>query len=190
MGLFDTLLGRSRPVPSKTDSLFAMSTAVVSLETRLGLKPGTRAGICFRAVESNYFDKASSELDGLLQITARETGLRYETEIDKFGYRWIVVDDDEFGNLVATIHVVSQTLVGNGFGDQLLAAVFRFTTPSGQPVYWLYNYKRGKFYPFVPEGDTRKRDNPVELRLASAMERELPMEPELERWYALWSIPI
>lgn len=189
MGLFDSLLGRSRPVPSKIEGLFAMATAQVTLETQLGLKAGETAGICFRAVESNYFDKASSELDGLLQISAKETGTNYQTKTDEFGYRWILVSDPQFENLVATIHIVSQTLKENGFGDQLLAAVFRFTTASGTPIYWIYNYKRGKFYPFVPEGNTRKRDNAIELRLSSAMDHELPMEKELERWYALWGIP-
>ena len=136
MGLFDSLLGRSRPVPSKIEGLFAMATAQVTLETQLGLKAGDRAGICFRPVESNYFDKASSELDGLLQISAKETGTSYQTETDEFGYRWIIVTDPQFENLVATIHIVSQTLKENGFGDQLLAAIFRFITPSGKPAGW------------------------------------------------------
>lgn len=190
MRWLDSLLGRSRPVPSKIEGLFAMATAQVTLETQLGLTPGEKAGICFRAVESNYFDKATSELNGLLEISAKDTGTDYEQRTDEFGYRWILVTDPEFENLVATIHIVSQTLKEHQFGDQLLAAVFRFTTASGKPIYWLYNYKRGTFYPFVPEGNTRKRDNAIELRLSSAMEHELPMEKELERWYALWGIPI
>ncbi len=184
----DALLGRTRPVPSIIERLFAIATAEVTLETQLNLKPGDRAGITFRPVESAYFDRTAQELSGLLEISTRDTGTSYEVSTDSYGYRWIILRDPEFEDLVATIHVVSQTLTENGFGEQLLAAVFRFTTAEGKPIYWLYNYKRGTFYPFVPAGD-RKRDNPLELRLASAMQRELPVEPELERWYPLWDIP-
>lgn len=186
--LFDALLGRSRPVPSRTEQLFAMSTAVVTLEAQLGLKAGDRGGITFKPVESTFWDRMAVDLDELLAISTRDTGTRYERQTDTYGYRWIILQDPQFEDLVATIHVVSETLVENQFGEQLLAAVFRFTTSDGQPVYWLYNYKRGKFYPFVPRG-ARNRDNALELRLASAMEGELPIETELERWYPIWDIP-
>ena len=56
-------------------------------------------------------------------------------------------------------------------------------------LYWVYNYKTGKFYPFVPNGP-RKRDNVTELRLGEIMkEQKLPVERKLENWYALWGIP-
>jgi hypothetical protein len=60
-------------------------------------------------------------------------------------------------------------------------------------MYWIYNYKRGTFFPFVPMVSTtdklRQRNNPEELRLAAAMDKELPMEPEKERWYPVWDLP-
>jgi len=48
---------------------------------------------------------------------------------------------------------------------------------------------RRTFYPFVPLGRSKERDNALELRLSSAMEHELPIEKELERWYPMWDIP-
>ncbi|HUZ01166.1 MAG TPA: hypothetical protein VMU89_12515 [Thermomicrobiaceae bacterium] len=185
---FDALLGRSRPLPSKTERLFAMATAYVTLESQLGFKPGSQSGITFKPVESAYFDQMSGELNDLLTISTKETGTQFKTLTDKYAYRWIVFSASQFEDLVATIHVVSEELVANQFGEQLLAAVFRFTTGDGKPFYWLYNYKRGTFYPFVPSGD-HGRDNALELRLSSAMEKELPMEAELEHWYPLWDIP-
>lgn len=184
----DVVLGRSRPVPSKPERLFAMSTAQVSLESQLGLKVGDHAGITFKPVESSYFERMSVDLDDLLKISTRDTGTTYQTQTDKYNYRWIVLADEEFEDLVATIHIISEELIGQGFGDQLLAAVFHFTNADGRALYWLYNYKRGYFYPLVPAGE-RSRDNAYELRLSSAMEHELPIEPELERWYPLWDIP-
>ncbi|HET7037843.1 MAG TPA: hypothetical protein VFI42_19375 [Thermomicrobiaceae bacterium] len=186
---FDALLGRTRPEPPKIERLFAMSTAEVALESQLRLAPGDHAGITFRPVESAYFEQMSTDLQQLLQISAKDTGTEVKTLTDEYGYRWIVLADAQFEDLVATIHIISETLIEQQFGEQLLAAVFRFSTAEGRPVYWIYNYKRGMFYPFVPEGTGRKRDNAFELRLSSAMEKELPVETELERWYPIWDIP-
>ena len=65
-----------------------------------------------------------------------------------------------------------------------------FRDEAGKPVYWIYNYKRGAFYPFVPAGGGQQRDSERELRLKAQIGAELPIEPELERWFPLWGIPI
>lgn len=185
----DSLFGRSRPAPSKIERLFAMSTAQISLVTQMNMTADSHAGIVFRPVDSAYFDQASQDLEDLLKISTKDTGTVYEVRTDEFRFRWILLRDPQFEDLVATIHIVSQTLVEHQFGEQLLSAVFRYDTSEGRPTYWFYNYKRGSFYPFVPEGRSRNRDNALELRLASAMEHELPIEKELERWYPMWDIP-
>jgi len=188
LSFFDVLLGRTKPAKSKIEKLFAMSTAQVTLSVNLGLSPTGKAAICFRPVTSSFFESAESELKGILEIGAKETGTRVGMAKDSYGFQWILLQDDDFEDLVATLHVISQTLGEHGFSDQLLAAVFQFTDQQ-KPVYWIYNYKRGRFYPFVPTGD-KNRDNAYELRLRAVMEKELPIEPELERWYPLWDIPL
>ena len=49
----------------------------------------------------------------------------------------------------------------------MLASVFAFEFER-QEVYWIYNYKSGKFYPFVSNGNY-KRDNATEMRLGEIM---------------------
>lgn len=189
MRILDVLLGRTRPVQSKLERLFAISTAYLTLTADLGLEPTGRAGVCFRPIESGAFAGLQPELENLLRISGRETGTIIHTEEDNFGFQWVTLEDPQFDDLVSTIHFVSLTLQDHGFGDQLLAATFKFLE-RGEPVYWVYNYKRGSFYPFVPRGQTRERDNAAELRLQAALQKELPVEPELERWYPLWGIPL
>ena len=76
-----------------------------------------------------------------------------------------------------------------GYGDRVLAAVFAFEDSKGRPVYFIYNYKRGHWYPFVPAGQ-QARDGERELQIKAIIDGELPIEPELERWFPLWGIPI
>jgi len=68
--------------------------------------------------------------------------------------------------------------------------VFAFKDAKGRPLYWIYNYKRGSFYPFVPASGQQQRDNERELQLRAQIGRELPVEAELERWFPLWGIPV
>jgi hypothetical protein len=192
MGILDALFGRSKPAASKSEQLFAMATASVTLETKLGLQPAGSAGVVFRPVDSGYFREAESEVQQLLNLNdAGQQPVKVRSEADEFGFHWIVLSSDAFEDLVANIHMVSLTLTEKGFGEQLLAAVFRLnqTDESGRAVYWIYNYKRGSFYPLVPRGDSQQRDNAAELHFASVMEHELPMEKGPEYWYAIWRMP-
>ena len=68
--------------------------------------------------------------------------------------------------------------------------MFRFTRDNGRDVYFIYNIKRGFWYPFVPAEGEQVRDNEAELRLKAQLGGELPMEPELERWFPLWGVPL
>lgn len=189
MRIFDIIFGRTRPVRSKLERLFAIATAYLTLTADLQLSPGGRAAICFRPLDSAQFAALQRELADLLRISGRETGTTIRTEEDRYGFQWVILEDADFEDLVATVHLISLTLQDHGFGEQLLAAVFKFLDQE-QPDYWIYNYKRGSFYPFVPRGPGQARDNAAELRLQAAMQKELPVELELERWYPLWGVPL
>jgi hypothetical protein len=56
-------------------------------------------------------------------------------------------------------------------------------------VYWIYGFKRGAFWPFIPIGKA-ERDNATELELKAKLEKELPIEQDLTRWLALFDAPV
>ncbi|HEY8285057.1 MAG TPA: hypothetical protein VIJ28_11785 [Chloroflexota bacterium] len=188
MSFLDRLLGTSKPVASKTEALFAMTTAVITLQTSLHLEPSNAAALCFKAIDVGRFEELKQDIEALLKIRAADTKSTMSTMTDTYGYQWIILQTEQFEDLVTTIHLMSEELKSRGFGEQLLSSVFKFTG-DGRNVYWIYNYKRGTFYPMVPTGG-QTRDNAFELRLKTLMERELPIEPELERWYSLWGSPV
>jgi hypothetical protein len=110
---------------------------------------------------------------------------------DSYGFRWLVLRGSEFDDLVVGINAVSGALEAGGYGERVLCAVFAFEDSHRRPLYWIYNYKRGTFYPFAPAAQGgEQRDNERELVLKAQIGRELPVEEELERWFPLWGIPI
>jgi hypothetical protein len=189
LGLGDVLFGRKRLKGANLDKLFALSTAAISLEAELNLKPAGVAAVVFKPLSAGEFARAESEIDELLGVAAQDSGSRVRRRSDSFGFEWLVIHDEHFEDLVTTTHLVSSELEARGFGGQLLAAVFPFEGGE-HPVYLIYGYKRGTFWPFVPSGEEQERDNAEELRLKSELESELPIEPDLTRWLALFDAPL
>jgi hypothetical protein len=189
VGLTDVLFGRKRLKDAKTDPLYALSTARVTLEVELGLRSSGRGAVTFKPLSSSDFVRAENELQALLESVAQESSSRVTRRSDEFGYEWLIVEDDDLEDLVAAVHLVGSELQARGFGGQLLAAVFRFDGHD-HPVYWIYGYKRGAWWPFVPTGEGKERDNAKELELKAKLEAELPIEPDLSRWLALFDAPV
>ena len=191
MGFLDALLGGKNkkvalPAP---DRLFAMTTAQVTLETSLGLKHRESAAIVFQPLGTADFQGILAETEELLRGTAEETGTEVMSSEDEFGYRWLILRDADFEDLVVSLNTISVQLQGSGYGDRLLCAVFAFEE-NGKPVYFIYNFKRGAYYPFVPAPGEQARDSERELRLKSQIGAELPFEEDMTRWFPLWQIPL
>ena len=192
MGLRDVLFGRKQLKDAAGERLFAISTARITLETELGLKPTGDAAVVFKALSAAEFVRAENEVQQLLDAVAVESGSKLERHTDEFGFEWLVVRDGDFEDLVTTAHLVASELQSRGFGPQLLAAVFPFERKGfdGGRVYWIYGFKRGAFWPFVPKGEGKERDNAEELELKAKLEQELPIEEDLTRWFAVFDAPV
>jgi hypothetical protein len=191
VGFLDALLGgRGKKVKGAApDRLFAMTTANVTFETGLGLKHKETAGIVFQPLATADFEGILAETEELLRGTMEETGTELRSAEDEYGYRWLILRDPDFDDLVVALNTISTQLQGSGYGDRLLCAVFPFEE-KGKTVYFIYNFKRGKYYPFVPAPGDKARDNERELRLKSQVGAELPFEEEISRWFPLWEIPL
>jgi hypothetical protein len=191
MGFLDALFGGGKKLKGPApDRIFAMVTAQITMETGLGLKHKNAAGIVFQPLGTADFQQIVRDTEELLRSSAEDTGTTVETHDDEFGYRWVVLRDPDFDDVVQAVNVVSTELTAGGYGDRVLAAVFAFTDDRGKDVYFIYNFKRGKYYPFVPAPGDKARNTEREFQLKAQLENELPIEPELERWFPLWEIPL
>jgi hypothetical protein len=189
MGLLDVLAGRRKLAKPAPDRLFALSTAYVTFQTELAISTRGVAGIVFQPLATADFEQIARDMTEVVEGTSSDSGTTVETHDDDYDYRWMILRDADFDDLVVGVNAVSGALEAGGYGERILCAVFAFEDASGRPLYWIYNYKRGAFYPFVPAGD-HARDNERELRLKAQVGAELPVEAELERWFPLWGIPI
>src|SRR3954452_16606450 len=190
MGFLDALLGKRKIKGPAPDRLFAITTAAIELETAHGITTRGRAAIVFQPLATGHFQSIVSEMEEVVRGTGEETGTTVGTSEDSYGYRWMVLNDADVEDLAVGINAVSDALQVGGYGERVLCAVFAFQDSGGRPIYFIYNYKRGTWYPFVPAGGAQQRNNERELQVRAQVGTELPIEQELERWFPLWGIPI
>jgi hypothetical protein len=214
MGLLSTLLGRTKPVQSDLDALFALPSASITLQSAAGMSCSGHAGVCFKPPTGQGFEDMQTEVVKLLSMDGAGGFRKAE---DAYGYHWLVIEDSDIEELVTRVHMVNSSLADSGWGPQLLCSVFGIaelpaeaaeqaeatygapgslperTAGPGQVIastaFLVYLFKRGTFYPFVPEGH-EQRNIEKELRLKSLVADDLVVEPDLDRWFPLWDLPV
>jgi hypothetical protein len=188
MPLGDILFGRKKLKGPARDRLFAMTTAAVTLDISCGLKPSGVSALVYKPLSAGEFAQADADAEQLVKTVAESFGSTLERKKDSFGFQWLVVRDPDLEDQVTAVYALGNELTAQGFGGQLLAAAFRFDGGE-HPAYWIYGFKTGTFWPFVPTGG-QDRDNARELQLKAQLEHELPVEPDLTKWFGLFDAPI
>jgi hypothetical protein len=189
VGLFDTLLGRTKPVKANLDALFALPTAALTLQSAGGLVSSGHAGVCWKP-------PSGAESGDLQAEVAQLVGEGFTQTQDSFGYGWLLLSKPALDDLVTQAHMANTTLAEAGWDAQLLCSVFGFVPGPGAPsdaraFSLVYLYKRGTFYPFAPLDSTKeRRDTELELRIRTMLGADLPVESDLARWFPMWDLPV
>lgn len=184
MGVFDSIMGRSKPVRPNLDQLFAVPSAAITLQASLGVTPTGTGSVAFRAPEGKAFSDVVADVEQLLTATSNP---ELAASRDSYGYTWLTIRGDDLAELVNSLHAVNISIQDAGFGPQLLCSLVGFQRDL-QTFGLVYLYKRGTFYPFAPLGEPR-RDNVLELQLRDLLGDDLPLEKDMTRWFPVWGAP-
>ena len=189
VGLRDVLLGKKKLAAPARERLFALTTAAVTLRHRARTAHGRRGGSRLQAPLRRRIRPGRERPPavarrgrGRARLEARAARGLVRLHVDHCpGSRSRGPgDDDSRGRL---------GLEEQGFGGQLLAAVFKFDGGKN-PVYWIYGYKRGAFWPFVPMGEEQERDNAEELELKAKLEQSSRSSRTCRRWFGVFDAPL
>lgn len=188
MGLWETMRARTQPRRNHLDALFLVPSAAIALQTALGFEPTGSGSVCYRSAAGAAFAQTQDDVVALIRDDAESPQVTITQ--DGYGFTWLVVagESDDMSALCTDLHAVNTTLELNGFESGLLCSMVPFANAAGQQFGLTYLYKQGTFYPFAPSGE-QSRDTLLELSVRDLLGKELPMEPDLQRWLALWKAP-
>jgi hypothetical protein len=187
MRWLDVVTGRNKRVTNNLDALFLIPSAAVTLQTAGGFTPTGQGAVCYRSAAGAAFAQTQDEMSALISDA---DGPEVTVSRDDFGFTWLVVDGDpeNLSDLCTDLHAVNTTLEAQGFESGLLCSMVTFTGADDRKVGLVYLYKAGTFYAFAPTGP-HQRDNLTEISVRDHLAAELPMEPDLQKWLALWNAP-
>lgn len=196
MSFFSRLWKRSsntsKKIEADFDAINSLSSAYITLETKLSLKSTGRTAVCIKRTNIPQFNEMKQEIEKFLEASKADFELAFRTVVDPYDYLWIIILSKTIEDNVAAITSIGDTIEEKGFSDRLLASVFELNNGTTNE-YLIYNYKLDKFYPFVPINEQQKRRNHgEELKIMSALadEKKLPFEKEMSCWYPIWNIPV
>ncbi len=166
----------------------------------MGLKVTGRCALTFKRVSGTFFYQMEQDIKQFLENLQPEFNLKWHINTDAYGYLWIVFEGKRIEDLLAGITTVSDIVEEKGFSDQLLAAVFEFSSTREEgksrgggirtnQQYLIYNYKRNKFYPFVPVAKNTI-DAEQQMKIMATIAEEIPFERDMTLWYPLWDLPL
>lgn len=191
-GLWKHSGNTTKKIQADFDAINSLSSAYVTLETKLNLTSTGRTAVCIKRASAQEFNEMKQEIEKFLEASKADFDLSFHTVVDPYDYLWIVILSKTIEDNVAVITAIGDTIDQKGFSDRLLASVFEFN--NGTLIeYLIYNYKIDKFYPFVPINEQQKqRNHSEELKIMSALidEKKLPFEKDMSRWYPIWNIPV
>jgi hypothetical protein len=190
MGLFDTILGRTKPAKPDLDELFALPSGAVTLQAAAEIRPTGSGSVCVKSAEGGAFAGLREQMDQLLAVDSGDGTSKYEQTTDSFGFSWLTrrTSPDDISGLVTDLHAVNSTLDEAGFGPALLCTLVAFSDGQAPTFGLVYLYKRGTWYPFAPVG-TNRRDNARELQVRAMLGDDLKVEGDLSRWFPVWGAP-
>jgi hypothetical protein len=180
---------RTAPATPDLDHMDALALAGPFLEIDAGMVASGIGSICYRGTDEPAFravEKDARDLLTQLGLSPRAA----EVRVDEHGFKWLVVSRGPalYPSLVTDLRAASRVFVDNGFGAQLLCAMTVFEGLARTQAALVYLYKRGTVYPFAPRAE-KTRNNRLELAIKNAIEGFVPVESDLEQWFALWDAP-
>jgi hypothetical protein len=185
MGFLDVITGRSKRPRNNLDSLFALPNAGITLQTSLSFTMTGRGSVCYRAADGPAF---AQTMNDVVELLDNDDDPDVVLSNDEYGFTWLMAQQDNLEALVTDLHAVNTSLEAQGFSDGLLCSLVTFEDNTGRKLGLVYLYKKGTFYPFAPK-DAHQRDNLLELQVKELLKNDLPIEPELSSWMAVWGAP-
>jgi hypothetical protein len=151
------------------------------------------AALAFNPVDHAWSSKSEKRLDALATSIAADVEASVEQRDDDFGFRWLILRGRNLEDVAISLGVLAEELGRARHPRRPLCAAFAFEdrrdARNGRDAYWIYNFERGAFYPFVPRM-YGGRDVEREAQLATAVDGELELECDRGLWFPVWELPV
>ena len=176
--------------------MLAMGNAAQRFERDLDTFTTGAVAVLIRPTPEQTHSQTKAEVERALTSVDR-TRYKFDVNIDDTGHAWAVMQAERLPELASGAAQLGEAFGAMGMGDRIIAAVFplRWRDPAqdrDRRLYWVYQPRLAGFTPFVPDPDqgAEARDHNLEVRMESAVRRDLPTFHQTSEWYPIWGMPV
>lgn len=176
--------------------MLAMGNAEQRFERDLDTFTSGEVGVLIRPTSDQTPSQTRAEVERALTSIDR-TRFKFDVTIDDTGHAWAAMKAEHLPELASGAAQLGEAFGSMGMGDRIVAAVFPFrwrdtVQERDRKLYWVYQPRLAAFTPFVPDADQveESRDHSLEVRMESAVRRDLPTFQETSEWYPIWDMPL
>jgi hypothetical protein len=181
--IFGTATEHEAKQPADPEDLIALSRVSLEMETQLGYEPVNVGGIAFSDVDTQNFRDRLEEVKAVIH----QDDLTEDADLltkDTHGTQWIIVKDSNPESIASNLQYGTSAMESVDYSSRLLVVVVPFEKEN-RTAYVVYSFKRGKFYPFVPDG-LSNRDDSEEEKIAGLLRNVVDVEDDRSYWYPFW----
>ena len=176
--------------------MLAMGSVAERFERDLDTFTAGEVAVLIRPTTDQTPGQTKAEVERALSSVDR-TRFKFDVSMDDTGHAWAVMKAERLSELATGAAQLGESFGALGMGDRIVAAVFPFRWHDSiqdrdRRLYWVYQPRLAGFTPFVPDPEqgTEARDHALEVRMESAVRRDLPTFKETSEWYPIWGMPI
>ena len=197
VGLRDILTGRHEVKGPAPDRLFAISTAYIALQAEHSIDPSGAAAIVFQALATSEFEATLREMEEVVKATGGDSGTTrlHPGRLASATAGWSCATPPARPASKTSRSASMPSRARSrppATASACCALCSRSSTPRNDPSTSSTTTSAASGTRSCPTGpaSANQRSTERELQLKAQMASELPIEPELERWFPLWGIPI
>lgn len=185
--MFDRLrrFVRRDPDPDP-DDLFDIQTLCSDATDKF--ESSDRAGIMLRSAG----DKGIEDVDAVRSVLTVDTDCPYEVVEDEFGSIWVRFDGESIEAVATSVRTIAEALWESHFDDEyVLLAAFAVTLTelNDEPLYWVYVFEHGYWYPSFPD-ECSWRLYYHEDAIKDWGGAHLDIDPDESRHYRIEGVPL
>jgi hypothetical protein len=168
----------------------ALERATPLIEGELETVGTGRAGVLVRPTPEQTAEALTAELERA-SAQREPDAARVQVSTDAQGFGWLTVEAQGVAGVAQALAGLGPVLEATGLLPRVLAVAVPLEW-KGRKLYWLYQPRIKAFTPFVPDpaAGEQERDHALEVRMASATRKAIPVHGDVHEWYPVWDAPL
>ena len=164
---------------------------------KYSIQINNQTGVLLSPSKHSFFDDLKKNINSIISEGRASSKTRFNTVKDKFGYVWVLIEDDDFEELISTTYTIVNAVSQIVKSDTVIGSILKLDLDNSnlldvyqqvESCYLIFNSDLLGYYPFVPLNEDRLSS--LELDIQDILKlSDLEAISDINKWYGVSDIP-